>query len=80
MPAYICVGAAGGLFEYLKQNSIEQSQENAKEALAALSGLTNGSVHALILRYYALFAAGASLAEIRRMAQRLKSANSHDVV
>ena len=80
VPAYICVGAAGAVYAYQKENGREQTQENAKEALAALSGLTNGSVHALILRYYALFAAGASLAEIRRMAQRLKSANSHDVV
>ena len=81
VPAYICVGAAGGLFEYLKQSSIEQTREHASNALRELSGLpADSAISELVLGYYARLAAGETVASVRRMAQRLKSANSHDVV
>ncbi|MDP3446812.1 MAG: mannitol dehydrogenase [Eubacteriales bacterium] len=80
VPAYICVGAAGAVYVYLKENGREQTQENAKEALAALSGLTEGNVHALILHLYELFAQGCTTDDLRRAAQREKANNSHEVV
>lgn len=80
MPTFICVGAAGAVYAYLEENGIEPTDERAKETLKLLTGLNSGSVHALILRYCARFAAGASLAEIRRMAQHEKAASGHDVV
>ena len=80
MPTFICVGAAGAVYAYLVENGIEPTDDRAKETLKLLTGLNSGSVRALILRYCARFAAGASLAEIRRMAQHEKAASGHDVV
>jgi mannitol-1-phosphate 5-dehydrogenase len=80
VPAYICVGAAGAVYAYIRQNGWEQTENNASRVIAQLSGLMDGNVREEILRYYALFAAGESIADIRREAQRLKAANSRDVV
>ena len=79
-PAYICVGAAGGLHAYLGANALAQTGENAAEALGKLSGLAQGDVFTLILRYYAQFAAGESIAQIRRAAQREKAEHNTGVV
>ena len=74
-PAYLCVGAAGGVYEYLKENALEQTEENAVAALRQLSGVVDGeSLQQQILAYYSLFAAGDSLGGIRRAAQRVKAA------
>ena len=79
-PAFLCVGAAGAVYEYLKQNDLEQTRENAIETLKQLSGLTEGSLVDQILEYYALFAAGEPVANIRRAAQKVKAAHNLDVV
>ena len=79
-PAFLCVGAAGAVYEYLKQNNLEQTQKNAEETLQTLSGLASGNLRDQILEYYALFAAGASVASIRRAAQKVKAAHNLDVV
>ena len=79
-PAFLCVGAAGAVYEYLKQNKTEQTRTHAEETLRALSGLTGGSLLNQILEYYALFAAGESVANIRRMAQKTKAQQNLDVV
>ena len=74
-PAYLCVGAAGAVYQYLKENAKAQTLEQAKAALAQLSGVVDGeALQAQILAYYELFAAGESLGGIRRAAQRIKAA------
>jgi mannitol-1-phosphate 5-dehydrogenase len=79
-PAYLCVGAAGALYEYLKENDLKQTRKNAENALTALSGLTDETLRGLILRYYAMFAAGEKIANIRRAAQAVKAEHNPDVV
>jgi mannitol-1-phosphate 5-dehydrogenase len=79
-PAFLCVGAAGAVYEYLKQNNLEQTRENAIETLKQLSGLTQGTLVDQILEYYALFAAGEPAANIRRAAQKNKAKHNTDVV
>lgn len=80
-PAYICVGAAGAIYEYLKENEREQTVENAAKALSELSGVEAGDpLQASILSYYGLFAGGKSIAFIRRAAQKAKAAGNLDVV
>jgi len=80
-PAYICVGAAGAIYEYLKVNGREQTAENAAKALSELSGVEAGDpLQASILSYYGLFAGGKSIAFIRRAAQKAKAAGNLDVV
>lgn len=74
-PAYLCVGAAGAVFEYLGENALEQTEPNAGAALAQLSGISGGEeLHNRILGYYRLFASGESPGGIRRAAQRAKAA------
>jgi len=74
-PAYLCVGAAGAVHQYLKENAKEQTPEQAKAVLTQLSGVVDGeALQTQILAYYALFAAGESLGGIRRAAQRVKAA------
>ena len=74
-PAYLCVGAAGAVYQYLKENAKAQTPEQAKAALAQLSSVADGeALQAQILAYYELFAAGESLGGIRRAAQRVKAA------
>ena len=74
-PAYLCVGAAGAVYQYLKENALEQTEENAGAALIQLSGVIDGEeLYGRILAYYKLFAAGESLGGIRRAAQQVKAA------
>ncbi|MPM94253.1 Mannitol-1-phosphate 5-dehydrogenase [bioreactor metagenome] len=80
VPAYLCVGAAGAIYEYLRQNEMAQTSEHAAEVLQQLSALENAELSGRILEYYAQFAAGEPIANIRRAAQRVKAEFNHDVV
>lgn len=74
-PAYLCIGAAGALYQYLNENAREQTLEQAALALSQLSGVGSGEeLQERILAYYKLFAEGESLGGIRRAAQRVKAA------
>lgn len=79
-PAYLCVGVAGAIYEYLRQNEREQTGENAAETLRQLSALEDADLSAMILGYYALFAAGEPVANIRRAAQARKAEQNANVV
>jgi mannitol-1-phosphate 5-dehydrogenase len=80
MPTFICVGAAGAVYAYLKENDCEQTNQNAKETLEQLASITDGELCALILRFYELFAQGCTTDDLRCEAQREKANNSHEVV
>ena len=74
-PAYLCLGAAGAVYEYLKEQAQEQTEANAGAALSQLSGVVDGEeLQKRILAYYKLFTAGESLGGIRRAAQQVKAA------
>lgn len=80
-PAYLCVGAAGAVYEYLKENDREQTARNAANSLRELSGLGDGEPALdMILGYYGLLAKGESVAMVRRAAQRAKAAASAGVI
>lgn len=79
-PAFLCVGAAGAVYEYLRQSGAEQTRKNAEETLKTLSHLAEGSLFDQILAYYALFAAGEPIANIRRAAQKTRAEHNQDVV
>jgi hypothetical protein len=80
-PAYLCVGRAGAVYEYLKENDREQTARNAADSLRELSGLGDGEPALdMILGYYGLLAKGESVAMVRRAAQRAKAAASAGVI
>ena len=81
-PAYIAVGAAAGLRRYINEaEGMEQSVENAAAVLAEVSELEAGSTLAkLILNMYDKILAGASLKELRRAADAVKSQSLQNVI
>lgn len=79
-PACICAGAAGAVYAFLGEQGREQTQNNAAQALTALSGALDESLRGRILRYYGALAGGCSLSELRRAAQAEKAAAYRDVV
>ena len=81
MPAYIAVGAAGAVYRYLNEAGTEQSYDAAKQVLRDVSGLP--AEHALtemIMQMYGLYLEGETIAAMRRFAQRVKTAGTHDVI
>lgn len=79
-PAYLCVGAAGAIYEHLRQTDMEQTLDHAAATLQEFSGLQDGELQSMILVYYAMFAAGEPIEAIRKAAQTTKAANNTDVV
>ena len=72
-PAYIAVGAAGGLRRYLKENGGMQSVEKAKAALTELSGLEEDHpLFRLILHYYCMLFEGCSIFKLMAEAEKQK--------
>lgn len=79
-PAYISVGIAGAVYEYLRVQNRAQTQENARQALEQLSGISNGDLCPMILRFYDLLASGCAANELRHAAQQEKANHNRDVV
>ena len=80
-PAYITVGAAAGLHRYLKENAMEQTQENALKVLEDVSKLSaDCELTKLILARYADICGGATLSQLCAKADAVKFASLHDVV
>ena len=73
-PAYIPVGAAGALYRHLDESGLEQTRENAGNALAAIAGgAVSPELAASILSMYDLFANGDRPAALRRAAQEVRA-------
>lgn len=80
-PAYIAVGAAAGLFRYLKENGGVHTLLAAETALREVSGLkTDHVLSKLILHYYKMILDGCSLQKLVVEAEKVKHANMDPVV
>lgn len=80
-PAYITVGAAAGLYRYIKEAEMEQGIETAKQVLADVSKLdAEDTVAQLILNMYEKILAGASVADLRRAADAVKAATLKPII
>ena len=81
-PAYITLGAAAAVRRYIDEaEGMEQGMDAAKKVLAEVSQLdVNGTLAALILSYYKMLLDGASLADLRRAADEVKSTSLKDVI
>jgi len=80
IPAYICVGIAGAIYAYHREQNRAQTKESAKQTLEELSGTTESNVCDMILRYYEMFVGGCTLKDLRRAAQQEKACNRYEVV
>ena len=80
-PAYICVGIACAIYEFLRQTGQKQTSEQAANALFELAGVKKDDpLCETVLSFYSLFVEGRSVAYIRRAAQKAKAADSKDVI
>lgn len=80
-PAYIAVGAAGALYRHLNESGLEQTRENAMNALKSISGEAAGpQLTDVILSMYDLFAAGDRPAALRRAAQAVQARSLGGIV
>ena len=82
VPAYIAVGAAAGVWQYIKETEgMEQTWKQAENVLAEVSGLERGGeLTELILGMYQLILKGRSIGELRRAADGVKAESMRDVV
>ena len=81
VPAYITVGAAGGLRRYLKENGGVQSMDAARSALLDIAQLDDAHPLAkLILHYYEMLLNGCSLVKLAAEADRVKHESMNAVV
>ncbi|MDO4939469.1 MAG: mannitol dehydrogenase [Lachnospiraceae bacterium] len=81
-PAYITLGAAAAVRRYIDEaEGMEQGIESAKKVLTEVSQLdTDGTLAKLILNYYQMLLDGASMADLRRAADEVKSSTLKDVI
>jgi len=81
-PAYIAVGAAAGLYRYIKEDeNLEQGMDAAKKVLTEVSGLdTEGALAQMILAMYTMILDGKSVADLRRAADAAKAKSLNAII
>ena len=80
-PAFISVGTAGAVYEYLKEQEKEQTEENAVKVLEEVSGLKKESeLTELVLSIYRAYLEKQDTASIRRLAQKLRALRMTDII
>ncbi|MCC8140774.1 MAG: mannitol dehydrogenase [Lachnospiraceae bacterium] len=80
-PAYISVGTAGAVYEYLVENELPQTKENALEVLRTISGLSDDEeLTAIVLRLYELYQSGADIRTIRLLAAKIRAEHAEAVI
>jgi mannitol-1-phosphate 5-dehydrogenase len=80
-PAYIAAGAAGAVYQRLRESGKGQSGVNAGELLETVSALRPDSkLRESILRIYEVFRQGGGVADIRRASELLRAEENRDVV
>ena len=81
-PAYIAVGAAAGVYRYIQEaEGMEQGIESAKKVLSEVSQLdTEGALAEMILSAYEKLLHGATVADLRRIADENKRQSLKNVI
>ena len=81
LPVFISIGTAGAVYQCMKENGWEQSEEQAKEVLCTISGLAEeDTLCKYILSIYRLYLEGVSVREIRRHAEQFRDKNEQAVI
>jgi mannitol-1-phosphate 5-dehydrogenase len=80
-PAYIAAGAAGAVYQHIRESGRKQSDANAAAALESVSALgADSKLGKSILKLYAVFREGGSVADICRAAELLRAEENTGVV
>ena len=81
VPAYITVGAAAGVYRYIKEEGLEQTEASARKVLSEVSQLNdNDPLVKLILDYYGMIKNGCKLSALCEKAETIRHAGFGDVV
>lgn len=81
VPAYIAVGAAAGLWRFVKEKELPQSEENAMALLLETSSLQpDGELTSLIMEMYRMLLGGATPAQLRVAAEQRKASARTGVI
>ena len=80
-PIFISVGAAGAVYQYIREHEKEQSLKCAREVLIEISGLGEAeTLMEYILPVYQLYMEGVSIREIRRFAEEMRKKEQREVI
>lgn len=80
-PAYIAVGAAGGVYRYIEENGLEQSDTAAQKVLEEVSGIeAENELSKLILENYKKLIKGETTSQLRKDAQTKKYMSLGNVI
>lgn len=73
-PAYICIGIAGGLLQYMQNEKITPTEANARKVLSDVSGLDgDSSLMQGVLSMFFMYLDESSAGQMRRFADRLSA-------
>ena len=80
-PVYIAIGAAAGLYRFVRESNLEQTVENAKTLLLQTAELdTDSTLAKRILTVYEMLLQGADIPALRRYADKEKAAFRQNVI
>ncbi|NBK93658.1 mannitol dehydrogenase [bacterium 1XD21-13] len=80
-PVFISIGTAGAVYEYIRENGLVQSMEQAEEVLGSICSLEkNHPLYNYVLPVYKLFLDGVSIREIRQFAESLRQKEQKAVI
>lgn len=80
-PVFISIGTAAAVYEYIRENSLPQSAEQAGMVLEEVCALEKGHpLYDYVLPVYQLFLDGVSIREIRRFAEGLREKGQKAVI
>lgn len=80
-PAFISIGTAGAVYEYLAEQHKEQSPEHACEVLETVAGIKEGEeLSRMVLRLYAKYLEKADVRGIRKEAEKIRAEENGEVV
>lgn len=80
-PVFISIGTAAAICEYIRENNLPQSTEQAEKVLESISALKKDHpIYTYVLPVYNRFLSGVSIREIRQFAEGLREKEQKAVI
>ena len=80
-PVFISIGTAAAICEYIRENNLPQSTEQAEKVLESISALKKDHpIYTYVLPVYNRFLSGVSIREIRQFAESLREKEQKAVI
>ena len=80
-PVFISIGTAAAIYEYIWENNLPQSTEQAEKVLESISALKKDHpIYTYVLPVYNRFLSGVSIREIRQFAEGLREKEQKAVI